>query len=444
MKTNILKTFAKTITTEFLCATVMCGSVFCSSNENSLRPFQDDSIHQVSSEDEGFRWHKSLNFSINNNAVKEWYFLPVVQVDGRTIKADTTERRLLENNLRIDVNKGADDVHKHMSNIAYTLKTTCNCTNVAVSGLTVVVKDTADRYHACSKMLESADNLFLSGKVLCAKVGCESQNSDRFTNLGNCNPRRLTNELKCNLNKYQCSEGALITRIFFQNDQGTNFPSIVGNINALLRHLNNKSESKFKYDDIVLIVLHVHTTMDPCAKCTRLFASISRAMNSEHREGSFNKLLQEMFFTDIVNNPIIENLNSGKTRFLVSVSSNEHYSVNTGSGNVCSQAENSGRDAHYEKTHININTGTKLKFDNPEDIQLIIPYGPEANQNGSANQNWRFPASFPPYVIYARVGAETYRIHENSQGEKAPLNGPNSGCPTNSKEPTQVDIANIE
>lgn len=119
------------------------------------------------------------------------------------------------------------------------------------------------------------------------------------------------------------------------------------------------------YDNIVLVTSHIHTTWDPCAKCSRLLAGVSKQMNSP--ECNQTKQLREFLNTYFPKkgNPqgrLIAHLRDGKARFLVEVSSHEHYTINAASDNPqCSHAECVGRDGNIEN-QINVSTGNVLSF----------------------------------------------------------------------------------
>jgi len=201
------------------------------------------------------------------------------------------------------------------------------------------------------------------------------------------------------------------------------FPQIINNLidaaNLPVHHRGgNALRKRVTQNDIVLVVLHVHSYYDPCAKCSKVLSGLSRQMNMPVAVGlntqspAMAALLDGVAFAggdglpafgtangfaDIAD--LVANLRLGATKFLIEVSSESEYLYHK---NNCSFAELAGHDnntANPITININPNVPTAINFAATENQELSIPQG-----IGVPN-NWSFPTTFPPYVIYGRISA---------------------------------------
>jgi hypothetical protein len=210
-----------------------------------------------------------------------------------------------------------------------------------------------------------------------------------------------------------CTEKQIIAKLF-----APGVPGIAGGL-GLFRHIidnllgtaNGLGETApITYANIKAVILHIHTTKDPCARCTRLFAGVSRQMNMQpnvaqvvqkQTAGMTAFLLAEFpMLAGPLGTPhnLITNLSNGNARFLVEVSSNSHYGVSE-----CNHAECSGNDGNAAQVKVITCGNGIINFNAPAANPLVIPNIPGAI-------NWTFPQaaaagqSFPPYVIFSRIG----------------------------------------
>ena len=181
-----------------------------------------------------------------------------------------------------------------------------------------------------------------------------------------------------NANKYSCSEGQIIAKIKRNNFE------LAKRIIAELLGTARQQHGNINYNNIKLVILHVGTTMDPCAICTRCLVGVSKCINE-----NIDNFLRS------TNHGIPGFMHNAK--FLIEVSSNDHYPTSNlqdnfaafGCGN-CSHTECAGHDGG-EAIPINIS----LNF--PSVGELAIPYG-RIPQN-----NWTLNRAFPPYVVFGRI-----------------------------------------
>lgn len=193
---------------------------------------------------------------------------------------------------------------------------------------------------------------------------------------------------------YTCCEGQIVARLFDTDSPvGTEslFPQIIGDIIDRVNNLYGVPEG-INDANIVLIILHIHSFNDPCAKCSKVLSGLSVLMNSVAAPG----LEGIIGFTP----GLLNNLANGQARFLITVSSNREYTHATGQ---CSEAELSGRDLNVGLV-MNVTTGAPINY------REIAPPANALNNlaipNGiTPNGNWTFPNTVPPYVIYGRIAA---------------------------------------
>lgn len=221
-------------------------------------------------------------------------------------------------------------------------------------------------------------------------------------------------------NGYSCGEGQIIARLFDINPSagtGPLFPTVINNL--IVAANAGAPIIAINGNHIILVVLHLHTHQDPCAKCSKVLSALSKQMNMP----PFNHLTQTPSMTALIGGQnvtqrnthiggqvafaaaniqqLITNLGIGQARFLVEVSSDVPYN-GIGGGVGCSHAEIAGIDANTAGGGvININTVGALNFAGP----VGIPNGPHQLDipNAAAGNNWIFPQTFPPYTVYGRV-----------------------------------------
>jgi hypothetical protein len=227
-----------------------------------------------------------------------------------------------------------------------------------------------------------------------------------------------------------CTEKQMIARLF-----GLGVPGVAGGL-GLFRHIIDNllgianglgGVAAITYAHIKAVILHIHTTKDPCAKCARLLSGVSRQMNMQPNIAPVvqkqTPAMTAFLFAEFpmmagafgVPHNLITNLSNGNARFLIEVSSNSHYGVSE-----CLHAECSGDDGNAVQGKV-INCGNGIiDFNAPGANLLVIPNG------AGGGGNWTFPLavaagqSFPPYVIFSRVGV-------TGVGPALPLHG--SDCP---------------
>lgn len=219
---------------------------------------------------------------------------------------------------------------------------------------------------------------------------------------------------------YTCCEGQIVSRLFDTNPPTGADPLFPQVINDLIAEANLPAHHggvapviQITDQHIVLVVLHIHSRFDPCAKCSKVLSGLSRQMNmtAAMRNQGMRNLLGIGNFAGVPAGPLgvpaaipgipnlLAHLNAGNARFLIEVSSNMPYIFNGvgGIGQVCSCAELAGMDANLAAP-INIPGLGAINFDINGNIavnnSLTIP---------NNSRNWHFPLTFPPYVVYGRV-----------------------------------------
>ncbi len=228
---------------------------------------------------------------------------------------------------------------------------------------------------------------------------------------------------------YGCCEGQIIARLFDTNPPtipgllpvplSPLFPQAVQNLvaEADAQRQAAAQVNVINANNIILVVLHIHSRKDPCAKCSKALSGLSKQMNASAANPALQTTAMTAFLNgelcttlprhaivppvpNIPNQQLITNLRLGNARFLIEISSDVCYHLN----GPCSNAEIAGQDGAVLAAPIDINiNGVPINFaglvgGGVPPHQLGIP-----NNNGI--NNWFFPATFPPYVIYGRVNA---------------------------------------
>lgn len=211
---------------------------------------------------------------------------------------------------------------------------------------------------------------------------------------------------------YGDCEGRIVATIL-DNDNRI----LKNNISQLIRHARPINRRNIK-----LVVFHIHTIKAPCAVCSRVLVGLSKKMNDNLSVTNINTILQDILPGDAAH------INS---KFLVEVSSNEHYSC----GQHCAHAECSGVDGGITNIpRINIgNVGVVAQS------RLAIPFGVRKNDDIAQPDihnrgNFTFDRTFPPYVIFSRVripGRAIIKIDTPHQAgiNHAPHANPNPALP---------------
>ena len=163
-------------------------------------------------------------------------------------------------------------------------------------------------------------------------------------------------------------------------------------INPLLRKAQQQLRN-IDYQSIHTIILHLHTTMDPCAICTRCLVGLSKYLNEEENI----RLLTPVEDGKILN-----------ANFFIEVSSNERYQGSspasigsfTGYCERSSHAECGGHD-NQERTIVNLQAKETPLFLPPDDFSLVLPGGMKP---------WRLNHSFPPYIVFGQVNIDRQQV----------------------------------
>lgn len=357
---------------------------------------------QASIQDEGFRWRNSFNFTIDGKNIlpQNWWFNGVVYVnDNNELKTynDFVQNVIFHENGKY-ISISPNSIHSHLAKIADKVKEINKCASATTAAVTIVVEN-GGNYYAFSKLLCNDSNKIIATRTL-------TNNRDAYTLVSypDFTAVDIKNTIEKtqpvidsnipNPNKYSCSEGQIIAKI-----KCNNFELVKRIIGELRMEARQQYGDAIKYDNVKLVVLHIGTTMDPCAICTRCLVGISKYIND-----NINCLALDAD----------KNMNNAK--FLIEVSSNNHYATTTqynkkgkrlsndkqdnfaafGCGN-CSHTECAGHDGG-ENNQINISLSV------PFSTALGIPYGIP-----STPQNWILTQTFPPYVIFGRTD-DSYNV----------------------------------
>lgn len=342
--------------------------------------------------DEGYRWRKDFNIRIFDDMaelnIADWCFDPVIVWNNSRTNFDDGE---VYNNF----SGGFDGIHNHLSKISWNaLNGEGNFNDprkhFACAAITMVVQEKKGFLKAYSKVITD------EGRVLCLcangrrgfknEVGNHFAIVDQIGSPSESNPKlslRMLNEaLNVNINEngtYGDCEGRIVRAMLDYNGQ-----LLKSNVASLMRKARLRDGRSIK-----LIIFHIHTIKDPCAVCTRVLVGLSKKMNDKQGVVNIDSILQDLLPMTYVN-----------SKFLVQVSSNEHYSC----GKNCSHAECSGIDGGINMVP-EVNVGHTII---PKTSKLAIPFGIRKIDDPSRPNlinldNFVFSRSFPPYVIFSRV-----------------------------------------
>lgn len=401
-----------TILLSFFCV----RDCFCPPWNANTREHLFGPVNNTSIQDEGFRWKDSFNFKINGTAyglaagdhasvfpanVEHWKF-------NKGIEWNDAHRMInvADNNWQ---NANPNQIHQHLGKIVDYIKNAAGGMSVSIAALTIIVDvrpEGSDNpiYRAYSKIIKNA------GRTLIAVNGAENPDETLFSLVLNAGVSVFTPLQYINSNiprtradpnfqyLYNCTEGKILSQLL-----GT--PLLREEIEALrLKSHNNQVEhhegeaNAVNANNIKLVVLHIGTSMDPCAICTRCFVGLSRDANYQ---------------PELADGHARYNLGDGiNAKFLIEVSSNGHYTVSTGADNYqatngkCSHTECAGHDSHHaDLLNVALNDAFPMEMPAAEAGHLLsIPRGV------GDGANWRFNDSFPPYVIFGRMVPTAYVV----------------------------------
>lgn len=370
-----------------------CGKPWHPNTREHLFGFVDNSdVAHYSIEDEGFRWRNGLNFTVNGNniAPANWWFNKIVRFEP------APENSFLDTDVRgarIDYqnNSSANDIHTYLAEIARNVATQ-NRATVAVSAAITIVIENGRVLHAFSKVLTNERDI-----VLIAFNG-------GVQNVGNLlyalhNPTTIRNNLKpldpLNLPfpsrlggknvGYGCSEGKILSMLVADN-----FLLFKSQIKNLLTQASTQLDDRtLNCGSIHTIILHINTTMDPCAICTRCLVGLSKYLNDGHI-GSLKPTrvagtLSANFFIEVSSNGLYLGSNDD------AIGSFTGYFA----GIRSSHAECGGHDGQ-ESRPINLQPKGSVLFPGPDNFLYILPGGIKP---------WRFNHTFPPYIAFCRLNA---------------------------------------
>ncbi len=359
----------------------------------------------VSIQDEGFRWRNSFNFTINNNAIYNWNFNKIIDYVGENFIQDALgyRNRILYQNTNVRAISGSNSIHQHLSKIAWNVKTINgpNCASASVAAVTVIVHD-GTNYHAFSRTIGNENMPYVASTIGNAQNTTLSYLIDDARAIRR-NLMSLTNFNIPHIG-YRCTEGRILSKLI-----ANNFLIFKNTIAELLQHAQQSNQdANFTYNSIHAIILHIGTTMDPCAICTRNFTGLSKHINEN---------------PDVLRDAASGTAGNINARFLIEVSSNGHYGgahINAPGSfseycGQCSHAECAGHDGGEENL-INIQALGAQLFPGPDNSILVVPGGIKP---------WRFNQTFPPYVVFGRV--DNVNLNLNHQVVNAPVMCQNAG-----------------
>lgn len=370
--------------------------------------------------DQGFRWKNSLNINIGDHPINSWCFLKVrdVTVDGLS---DADLETWTEDS-------NPDLIHSQLAKITDKINNSGTPGISATTAAITVVIENEQHLRAFSSMLN------VNGMIYAAKNSGTQPFADRLHYIVHDGETLFNNTnatLKSNLPfaaavfPYQCTEGKIISHLL-QSDK----VSLKKAINKLLKKAKT-NYSATSYNDIKLIILHIGTSMDPCAVCTRCLVGLSKYFNEKKSAAEIdanNSKIRDLKLTAIPDGDeetghleIIDGEIPDTSKFLVEVSSNGHYAIpakdiynfSTYGFGKCSHTECAGHDGH-EHDLINI------ILNNPADHTIVEDYngiiGAEAN-------NWNFSNHYPPYIVFARTNPANNIQHAPNAPDCGVLDG---------------------
>lgn len=328
-----------------------------------------DKAH-VSIQDEGFRWRNSFNFTINGQQIlpQNWWFMPVVSYDRGADFVSSNEYR---NNYSPDL------IHSHLAGIADKVKAINGCASTSAAAITIVVENEGN-YYAFSKTMS-----FQNKPCVATTYG---ENPRKVVNSiphsADLIKRNINNIIDCNIPEgvYSCSEGKILSKL--TEGKLAMFKETIKDL--LLQARQKCQNNNLNYDSVKSVVLHIGTTMDPCAICTRCLVGISKRIN-ENIDSYLRSTIQDSPEGRMSN-----------AKFLVEVSSNGHY-LTTGDYNDNFAAFGCGKCSHTECAGHDGGEGNSINvsLDFPSTTTLAIPYG--------VPPNWTLSNTFPPYVVFGRI-----------------------------------------
>ncbi|MDR1560769.1 MAG: hypothetical protein LBS23_00205 [Holosporaceae bacterium] len=293
--------------------------------------------HAATIEDEGFRWRNTFTFNLQDHLgnglnIQNWEFNGVIQ--WNTLQHPEIFFMPAAN---WQQNATPDIIHRHLANIVHNVNRIhrWSCVSASAAAVTIVVENPVGTFNAYSKVITSNAN-----RVYVAKIEAGNITNDVITYcVNNVNVDAFNELLGCNLlHGYNCTEGKLLYNILQAIRLGWNIDQL------LVRAGGGANRQAIR-----LIVLHIGTSMDPCARCTRCLAGLSRRINYGNN-------------TDAQDNPRgLNNFNGINAKFLIEVSSGGHYLTKStevdnfaryGYG-LCSHTECAGHDGQ-EGAAINI------------------------------------------------------------------------------------------
>ncbi|MDR1561419.1 MAG: hypothetical protein LBS23_03635 [Holosporaceae bacterium] len=321
----------------------------------------------ASIQDEGFRWRNTFNFNLQNHQgnalnIQNWQFNQIIEWNSlRQPEVFSQNLAYLENN-----NQGqrSNGIHRHLANIVHNVNKIhrWNCVSVSAAAVTIVVENPQGTFNAYSRVITTLGNNVYVSKIntpikqsvrdainaapqamrapALEALNVNDQQNNIFSYINIANIASLNEFLDCNLivGDYGCTEGKILSAILDNT-------RLRWNIDQLLTHAGQNGHP----ENIRLIVLHIGTSMDPCARCVRCLAGLSRRINYGNN-------------FDVLDNPRgLNNFNGINAKFLIEVSSGGHYLTTTqevdnfaryGYG-LCSHTECAGHDGQ-EGAAINI------------------------------------------------------------------------------------------
>jgi hypothetical protein len=380
-----------------------CSQANCRKPSHEIVGFH---YNNVSIGDEGFRWKNTFNFTIGGQPINNWNFYEKITYNPVT--------RIFASTDAATDDSFPNAIHAHLAKIIDAIKNLNgpNCASVSIAAITIIVDTAPPQQAEALAQQPAAPNYHAYSKLMC-NDNDEEVDIKPFIAINNSNNFPVSNtpddlfeiavplqvdelpnidaSLECSIPNglsYKCTEGKIISQLL---DEGGGW--LRNNIDVLLRL--HQPDGELDYSRIKLIVLHIGTTMDPCAICTRCLTGFSRTVN-------YN-LPNEL--------PALHGINNAK--FLIEVSSNGHYITTDkhqdnyalfGFGS-CSHTECAGRDANETQISNIILAGYNkpMTADAAADLTLSIP------TPNIVETNWGLSPHFPPYVIFGRMAPIGFR-----------------------------------
>lgn len=358
-----------------------------------------------STADEGFRWKNSFYFTVNGIDIDpdKWSFNKQVRVVKNA--RGTFFSNLEENGTKITFQKesNANLIQQHLSEIAWTVKNLNRSTVAATAAVTIIVQRD-EQYYAYSKVV--TQGILSTNKVLVALNGGKERVEDENLKYSDLNASIIRNNLLTNISPdlnlpfpgkispdlyigYSCVEGKILSELI-AND----FSLFKSQILELAKQELSRPKEPINFGSIHYIILHIHTTMDPCAICTRCLVGLSKFLN----EGTnIQKLESSRRAKKLIN-----------ANFFIEVSSNARYPGSQpdmiGSfksyHNESSHTECSGHDDE-EAIRINLQPKSKSLISDLNNLQLVCPGGVKS---------WAFNPTFPPYIVFGQINTDSHTV----------------------------------